>query len=98
MTQYKSRVEKQKYKLMAEEWAKGIKDLHVHSLDSMWYETPESRALKKNKVVTDIQYNGGKIERTIGKKKYILKKGLTGDALLSQFERSYADNEGSIFN
>ena len=39
MSQYDERVERQRLKLKAEEWAKGVKSLHAHSLSSMWYDT-----------------------------------------------------------
>jgi hypothetical protein len=60
MTQYDDAVEYQKYKLEAEEWAAKVKSLHAHSLDSMWYG--ESRS---DGSVTDIEYNDGRVERTI---------------------------------
>ena len=53
MGQYDDRVERQRIKLEAEEWAKGIKGLHAHSLDSMWYALGRSDGS-----VFDIQYNG----------------------------------------
>ena len=37
MSQYDDRVEKQRLKLEAEEWAKGVKAVHAHSLNSMFY-------------------------------------------------------------
>lgn len=42
MTQYTDEVERHGALLEAREWAKGVKDIHVHSLSSMWYdEFPE---------------------------------------------------------
>jgi len=38
MTEFSETVEKQRILLEAEEWAKGVKDLHVHGLNSMWYD------------------------------------------------------------
>ena len=37
MTQYNNRVEEQRLKIEAEEWAGGVKSLHGHSLNSLWY-------------------------------------------------------------
>ena len=64
MGQYDSKVAKQRLLLEAEEWAVGIKALHVHSLTSMWYETEDSKRDFENGSVTDTQYNSGLIERT----------------------------------
>ena len=60
MTQYDDRVEMQMYKLQAEEWANQVKSLHCHSLDSMWYG-----AGRKDGSVEDIEYNDGRVQRTI---------------------------------
>ena len=38
MTEFSDRVERQRLLLEAEEWAKGVKDLHIHGLNSMWYD------------------------------------------------------------
>jgi hypothetical protein len=37
MSQYNDRVEKQRLKLEAEEWAQGVKSIHAHSLNSSLY-------------------------------------------------------------
>ena len=64
MGQYDDRVERQRVLLEAEEWSKGIANIHVHQITSMWYETPESKAeLLKNGHVTDTTFNNGLIER-----------------------------------
>ena len=60
MTQYDDRVEMQKYKLQAEEWAGQIKSLHCHSLDSMWYAIGRTDGS-----VEDVEYNDGRVRRTI---------------------------------
>ena len=39
MSEYDEQVQAQRLKLEAEEWAKGVKSLHSHSLKSMWYDT-----------------------------------------------------------
>jgi len=63
MGQYEYEVNRQRLRLKAEEWAKGVKSLHLfntHIISSMWYETrPEDGN------VTDIEYNDGSIIRTI---------------------------------
>ena len=43
MTQYDEKVELQKQILKAEEYKDTPKNLHAHSLDSMWYETEETK-------------------------------------------------------
>ena len=53
MGQYSDKVERQRLLLEAEEWATGIRDIHLHSITSMWYETAESKAeLLRNGPVT----------------------------------------------
>lgn len=63
MTQYDDQVEYQRNLLKAEEWAKIPKSVQIHNLDSMWYETEESKKFLKKGKVTDIQYNNGIIIR-----------------------------------
>ena len=62
MTQYDEKVELQKQILKAEEYKDTPKNLHAHSLDSMWYETEETKPQVKEGVM-DIQYMDGRIER-----------------------------------
>ena len=64
MTQYKDVVEKQRIKLEAEEWGNMVKDLHVHSFNSMWYDN-RPQDTENNQMVTDIQYNNGLITRKL---------------------------------
>ena len=57
MGQYEGLVERQRLLIKAEEWAIQPKDVHIHSISSMWYDDrPEDT---KNGSVTDIAYNGG---------------------------------------
>ena len=87
MGQYSEKVEKQRLLLEAEEWATGIRDIHLHSITSMWYETAESKAeLLKNGPVTDTTFNSGLIERTRGDN-LICTFGLAsvGDDLLDKY-------------
>ena len=88
MGQYQDLVDTQRTLLLAEEWAKTVKDLHVHSLDSMWYDDrPQDTA--DGKFVTDISFNSGLIERTLenGTKVYF-GKVLKGDELLWAYKKS----------
>lgn len=62
MTEYTWEVEKQRQMLMAEEWAKTPKSVHIHSIDCCWYDTrPQDTA--GGKKVIDIHYNNGVITR-----------------------------------
>lgn len=62
MTEYDFRVERQRDLLAAEEWAKGVKSMHVHRLKSMWYDDRPQDTDTGN--VTDVQFNDGRIERS----------------------------------
>ena len=62
MTEYDFRVERQRDLLAAEEWAKGVKSMHVHSLKSMWYDNRPQDTDTGN--VTDVQFNDGRIQRS----------------------------------
>jgi len=63
MTQYEGAVEKQRLLLEAEEWARGVDNIHIHGLSSMWYDNrPEDTA--DGEYVTDTAYNSGLIERS----------------------------------
>ena len=64
MTQFDDRVKKRTKEIAAEEWSRGIKALHAHRINSMWYDNrPEDTANGKN--VVDVEYNGGLIKRTL---------------------------------
>jgi|TARA_B110000003_G_scaffold14527_1_gene14272 hypothetical protein len=88
MSEYDTVVERQRILLEAEAWAIQPKAIHVHSLDSMWYETEESQKDLENGSVTDTEYNGGhiirkqkgKIIRTFG-------KTLIGEDLAQAYQR-----------
>ena len=86
MTQYTEQVERQAALLEAREWAKGVKDIHVHSLNSMWYdEFPEDT---EEGAVTDIQYNSGIIKRfKDGKVIRTFGKMPSDDALIANWDR-----------
>ena len=82
MTQYNNRVEEQKLRLEAEEWASGVKSLHGHSLNSLWYADGRSDGS-----VLDIMYNDGSVERQITStgETVILGKRLTGQDLVNSY-------------
>jgi len=85
VSQYSDRVEKQRLKLEAEEWAKGVKALHAHSLNSMYYA--EGR---DDGSVVDVQYNDGSVRRTISatNEVVILGKSLRGEELINEYVRN----------
>ena len=88
MTQYDERVQLQRDKLAAEEWAKQPKSIHVHRIDSMWYETDESKKFLENGNVTDIQYNNGLIKRNQnGKVVHVFGEEITGEELIRAYVR-----------
>jgi len=84
MTQFNDRVEKQRLKIEAEEWAKGVRTLHAHSLTSLWYDNG-----REDGSVFDVQYNDGRVERQIQStgETIILGKQLTGNELVEQYVR-----------
>ena len=84
MTQFNDRVEKQRLKIEAEEWAKGVRTLHAHSLTSLWYDNG-----REDGSVLDVQYNDGRVERQIQStgETIILGKQLTGNELVEQYVR-----------
>lgn len=63
MTQYDDKVEQQRLKIEAEEWAKGVKALHAHSLNSMYYDD-RPQDTEDGKTVMDVMYNDGSVRRT----------------------------------
>ena len=87
MGEFDYRVQRQKILLEAEEWADGIKGIHVHGITSMWYETAESKAdIEKNGQVTDTEYNSGLIVRERnGKKVCTFGIRKTGDDLMDVY-------------
>jgi hypothetical protein len=89
MTQYQETVNKQKLKLAAEEWANGVKCLHAHQIKSMWYDDRPQDT--DNSPVCDIQYNDGRIQRTIVNTNEKIwmngSKQLTGEELVYEYAR-----------
>tara|TARA_B100001939_G_C16783574_1_gene548039 strand:- start:365 stop:652 length:288 start_codon:yes stop_codon:yes gene_type:complete len=95
MSQYKNEVLKQKIRIEVEEWANEISDLHLHSLDSMWYETEESKLDKRP--VVDRSYNSGRITReTADGKSYVLKKDDTAREIEDRFDRAMQNQRNRI--
>ena len=88
MTQYDEIVENQRLLLEAEEWAKIPKSLHIHRLDSMWYETEDSKKFLDKGNVTDIQYNNGIIKRQQdGKTVHTFGEEITVEELIRAYVR-----------
>ena len=87
MGQFSGMVERHRKKLVAEEWAKGVKTLHHHRLKSMWYDTRPQDTDEHH--VTDIEYNDGHIERRLhtGEVVYLGEK-LSGGALVDEYTRN----------
>jgi len=86
MTQYDDRVAYQKAKIDAEKWANGVKMVHAHSLDSCYYAEGRSDGS-----VMDIQYNDGRVQRTINSTGEVIilnmENTVTGSDLVRAFER-----------
>ena len=87
MTQYDETVENQRLLLEAEEWSKGIRSMHAHSLDSMWYDTrPQDTG--DGKYVTDVMYNDGSVRRTLSDGGVVMMGDqLKGQDLIDQFRK-----------
>ena len=86
MTEHKEKVIRHAMLLEAEDWAKGVSGIHVHSFSSMWYDNhPEDTA---DGGVVDTTYNDGRIERSKnGKVIRVMGKRLTGDMLVDAYEK-----------
>ena len=87
MTQYDERVEMVRQRQAAEEWADGIKCLHSHQLKSMWYDDRPQDT--DDGPVMDVQYNDGRIKRTIINTGKVIMMGeqITGDDLVYEYSR-----------
>ena len=88
MSQYNQVVERQRQMIEAEEWSKGVKAIHAHSLTSLWYETNPDRT-GDDLMVCDVEFNDGSISRdyiNTGKTE-IIGERLTGQELLNEFGR-----------
>ncbi len=89
MTQYDDRVERQRQKLEADKWAKGIKCVHIHQMKSMWYDDRPQDT--DNGAVMDIQHNNGLIIRSKnGKEIHRFGEAKTGKSLVHSYLRHKA--------
>ena len=89
MTEYDSRVERQRLLLEAEVWADTPKALHTHRLSSMWYDDRPQDT--EDSHVTDIEYNSGLIVRSKnGTEIHTFGKRLEGDKLIDKYCQSRA--------
>ena len=88
MTQYAQEVENVRLRTEAEEWARAVKSIHVHSLSSMYYDNrPEDT--EDGKSVLDVQYNDGTVRRTTSDGGTIVfGKALTGQKLIDAYVRN----------
>ena len=90
MTEYSDMIEWKRKQLLAEEWAKGVQHIHVHSLKSMWYDNRPQDTDSGS--VIDITYNDGTIERELksGEIVYMVENKLTGKELVYEWEKRNA--------
>ena len=95
MSQYSERVEQQRLLIAAEEWAIGVKSLHAHSMDSMWYDDrPEDT---ESESVMDIEYNGGWIDRhQNGQVIHTFGKKMSRKELLEAYGRVQSDQREGL--
>lgn len=86
MGEHNDKVERQKILLEAEEWAGGVRSLHTHKMQSMWYDDrPEDT---QDSMVTDVQYNDGRIERRKdGKVIHVFGQAVRGEELMNAYLR-----------
>ena len=95
MTEYKNIVQRQKLKIAAEKWANTPQSLHTHRLKSMWYDDRPQDT--DEGPVLDVQYNDGRIERTIMKtgEKVTFGESITGEELIYEYQRNGSPNSKS---
>ena len=96
MTEHDWKVERQRKLIAAEEWSRGVKSMHAHSMSSMWYDNrPEDTA--NGKSVIDIEYNGGLIKRILDSGKTIyFGERLRGDELIDAYLRVATDTKKGV--
>ena len=87
MSEYDNEVQKQRDRLAAEEWARGIKSIQAHSLKSMWYDNRPQDT--DNGSVIDVHHNDGSVKRTIQStgETVIMGEQLTGEELVYEYNR-----------
>jgi len=88
MSQYNDKVEQQRLKIEAEEWAKGVRSMHAHSLSSMWYDNrPQDTA--DGKGVVDIEFNDGSVKRTLSNEQVVMMgTQLKGEDLIQSYTKN----------
>jgi hypothetical protein len=64
MSEYDGVVERQRNRLLAEKWGRGVRSIHGHSLDSMYYDD-RPQDTTDGKTVVDVEFNDGTVERTL---------------------------------
>tara|TARA_R110002096_G_scaffold17940_1_gene61752 strand:- start:420 stop:692 length:273 start_codon:yes stop_codon:yes gene_type:complete len=88
MGQYDDKVEQQRLKLEAEEWAKGVRSMHAHSINSMWYDN-RPQDTEDGKHVLDIEFNDGSVKRELSDKKIIIMgTSLKGQDLIDSYSKN----------
>lgn len=88
MTQYDAEVKRQKMRVEAAKWAKGVSSVHAHSFDSMHYDDRPQDTANGTKSVIDIQFHSGIIERWQDEKLlHTFGKRLTDDELIDLYSR-----------
>jgi hypothetical protein len=87
MTQYTEEVEMVRLREKASKWAKTVRAIHGHSMDSMWYDDrPEDTA--DGKTVVDIEYNDGTVKREFADgTSIIMGTPNKGEDLLASYQR-----------
>lgn len=93
MTEFSSKVERQRVLLEAEKWAKGVKSIHAHRLQSMWYDNRPLDTLEGD--VCDITYNDDSIQRQLenGKVVWMNSEKKTGDDLIDHYVRTVSPTQ-----
>jgi len=93
MTEFNSKVERQRVLLEAEEWAKGVKTIHAHRLQSMWYDNRPMDTLEGG--VCDTTYNDGSIQRQLenGKVVWMNSEKKSGDDLIDHYVRTVSPTQ-----
>jgi hypothetical protein len=88
MSEYDEVVERQRARLEAEKWGRGVRSIHGHSMDSMYYDNrPQDTA--NGKTVVDTEFNDGTVERTLDNGEIILfGKKKTTEELLDIYTRN----------
>lgn len=88
MTEYRETVRRQAKLLAAEEWAQGVKGIHAHGLNSMWYDN-RPQDTSEGKTVIDVEYNNGLIKRTLNDGTEVhFGEELKGNELIYEYEKA----------